>query len=834
MVSVPTLLTPSAIGAANVAGLASGIKFNDVVDKLMAVEQQKVSLLQGRQSTETNKQDALSTLSSDLTSLRTEAQGLADSSSFFVNASTLTSNTTTDAATLLTATPSSTAATGAHTVIVNALAAAEKFVSTAAVVDSSTGVAVTGTTTALGLTGDFTITGQASAAQTVSVSSTDSMQDIVNAINVLNTGANATGVTASILTVNSTSGSEDFRLVITADNTGATNGTTGLASVSGSLVASTGSLADLNIDPLVTATKTVTAADASLTVDGVSGITRDTNSITDVISGFTLDLLKADTTSTITITTAVDQAAVKAKLQSFVDAYNKTMTFINDQMKFDPNTQTSGLLSSDSTVRSIQSQLSSSILASVTGLKSDRNSLVLEGIAPDATGQLVIDDAKVSDLLSNTPTALRDVFAATGTGSVASLSFLVAGLDTVSGTYGVNIATAAAKANVTGTTNLSSGIGAGVTDALTVTDSAGRQAALTLDGSGAGVTVSGSVDGSSLSAIVSALNTEFGTTYTEKRQMSTAMVTGTGSAATSATLLQNLTDGTSSLNLAAGDTITITGTNRSGSSVNASFTVLDPATDTVGDLLSTIQVAFNQQAAATLDSSGKITLTDNTEGDSSLSFTLASSNSSLNARLGADTVVTEGRFAMQLAAAASGNNLQIQASNYGAGTQFAVAQSVADSLGFGSLAIDTGGVSQPATVTAGASVSGTIGGLAATGAGQTLTGNTGNADGLAILYTGTTTGAIGDMTVSLGVGAVYDGLLDTFTNAATGLILKDIASSQTIFDNLQTQINDQNARIAQEKTRLIKQFQQMESIISNLNSTGSFLTQQLNPPRTGG
>jgi len=831
MPGISTSLTPSAIGAANVAGLASGINFNDVVGKLMAVEKQKVSLLEGRQSAETNKQDALATLNTNLAALRTQAQGLANSGDFFVNASTLASNTATDPATLLKITPSSTAATGTHTVIVGALAQAEKFVSTAAVVDSATGVAVTGTTTALGLTGSFTITGQASAAQTVSVSATDSLQDIVNSINTLNAGANATKVTASILTVDSTSGSEDFRLVITADNTGATKGSTGLASVSGSLVASTGALADLNIDPLLTATKKETATDASLTVDGVSGITRDTNSITDVISGFTLDLLKVDTinTTTITITTTVDQAAVKAKVQAFVDAYNTALTFINDQMKFDSKTQTSGLLSSDATVRSIQSQLSSKILASVPGLKSDRNSLVLAGVAPDDKGKLVIDDAKLSSLLSTSPTAVRDVFAATGSGSVASLSFLVAGLDTVSGTYAANITTAAAKAGVLGTTDLSSGIGSTTTDTVTITDSAGRQATLTLDGGGAGVNATGSVDGSSLSAIVSSLNTEFATVRTEKRQMGTAMVTGTtgGAAATSATLFQDLTDGTNSLSVAANDTITITGTKRSGGSVSATFTVLDPATDTLGDLLSTIQVAFDQQATATIDSNGKITLTDNASGDSSLSFTLTSGNGALDARLGADTLVTEGRFAMQLSAAASGTALKIQANTFGSGPNFTMSQGT-DSLGFGNLAIDTGATGQPATVTKGVDVAGTIGGLAATGTGQTLTGSAGNANGLAILYTGSSTGAVGDMTVKLGIGAVYDGLLDTFTNPASGLILNDITASRSVFDKLQTQIDAQNARIDQERARLIKQFQQMESIISNLNATGQFLSQQLN------
>lgn len=819
---------PDAIGAANISGLASGIDFNSVVDKLMAVEQRKIALVQANQATETAKQNALTSLNSDMLSLRTQAQTLADSSTFFVNASALASDTATDPATLLKITPSSTATTGTNTVKINALAAAEKLGSSSAIIDANTSVAVTDTTTALGLTGGFSVTGQASSAQTVSVSSTDSIQDIVNAINSLNAGANATGVTATILTVNSTSGSEDIRIVLSADNTGATKG---LVTLAGTDLDAAGTLSKLNLGATGQSnarTSLQTAADASLTVNNVSGITRDTNTITDIIPGLTLDLLKVDAISTtITITTSVDQTAVKSKIQAFVDGYNKVMTFINDQMKFDANTNTSGLLSSNATVRSIQTQLSSSILQSIPGLKSDRNNMVLIGVAPDATGQLVIDDAKLSDLLSTDPTAVRDVFAATGTGSTASLQFLTFGTGTVSGNYAVNITQAAAKANILGTTNLSSGIGAGNTDTVTVTDAGGRKASLTFNGNGA----SGSdKNGSSISAIVSALNAEFGTTYTEKRQMSTALVTGTGSASTSATLLNTLTDGTNNLNVAASDSITITGTKRNGSSVTATFNVLDPATDTVGDLLSAIQVAFDQQATATIDATGKITLTDNTEGDSTLSFTLASSNSALNARLGSDTVVTEGRFAMQLSAAASSNTLQIQATNFGGGSDFQVTQST-DSFGFSSLTIDTGLPGQPSTVTAGANVAGTIDGLSTTGAGQILTGNAGNVDGLALLYSGLSTGVVGNMAVSLGLGAVYDNLVDIFTNPAVGLILNDVSSSQTIVDNLQIQIDDQTARIEQERSRLIKGFQQMETLISGLKTTGQFLTQQFNPPK---
>ena len=58
----------------------------------------------------------------------------------------------------------------------------------------------------------------------------------------------------------------------------------------------------------------------------------------------------------------------------------------------------------------------------------------------------------------------------------------------------------------------------------------------------------------------------------------------------------------------------------------------------------------------------------------------------------------------------------------------------------------------------GLDVAGTINGEAATGSGQTLTGNSGTAhvDGLVLTYTGSATGGIGDLTFTLGVADLFN------------------------------------------------------------------------------
>jgi len=805
MPGITTSLTPSAIGSANIAGLGSGIDFNATVDKLIAVEKRKVTLLKNQQQLETNKQTALNTLNGNLTTLRTAAQALADGSNFFSNTSTLTSSVpATDPATILTVTPDSTAAAGTHTIQVTALATAEKFVSTAGVIGA------TSSTTPLNLSGSFQITGQANTAQTVTVNSTDSLQDIVNHINTLNSGSNATKVTASILTVNATAGSEDFRLVLEADNTGAAKGKIVLNSVNSSLVG-TGSLKNLNFNP-TSAQKTL-PADSNLTVDGVTGIVRESNSVTDVLPGFTLDLLKAEVGTTVTIKTAIDQAAIKSKIKSFVDAFNTVKTFINKQMVFDVKTQTNGILASDATVRSINSRLTTNILQSIPALPSGKDSMLLFGVAPDSTGKLVIDDAKLTSSLSTDAAAVRGVFAATGTGSVSSLEFIGADVNTVSGTYAVNIATAAAKAHVTGTTNLTAGFTG--TDKVTVTDGAGRQAAVTLTNPTALTGTGGIVD---------LLNTEFAKTVIEVRGLNSALQAVSGGVATNATTFSNLLGQVVNTN----DTISITGTKRDGSSVNSTFTVLDPTKDTLGNLLSTIQVAFGQQVAASVDSSGNIVIKDNNPGDSLLSLKLTANNESVGSTLnpGVETtsLITEGRYALNLTAAASNGFLKLQGTSFGPGSNFTVKQTTTDLLGLGG---SISGADFFTNVANGADVVGTIGGLAATGSGQVLSGSSGNVSGLTLQYTGNTTGAVGNLAVSLGSGFLFSNLLDTFTNSITGLVQSDITSSKTTFNDIQTRIDNMNARIGQDRVRLTKQFQQMEILINNFKVQGNFLSQQV-------
>ncbi len=78
----------------------------------------------------------------------------------------------------------------------------------------------------------------------------------------------------------------------------------------------------------------VAGADASIIVDGVTTTSAD-NTVDDVISGVTLNLLKTDADTTITLNIDRDLDAIMEKISAFVDAYNEVTSYIQQQQSYD-------------------------------------------------------------------------------------------------------------------------------------------------------------------------------------------------------------------------------------------------------------------------------------------------------------------------------------------------------------------------------------------------------------------------------------------------------------------------------------------------------------------
>ncbi len=559
--------------------------------------------------------------------------------------------------------------------------------------------------------------------------------------------------------------------------------------------------------------------DSVMTVDGVR-LERSTNTIDDVITGVTLELRKTSASDIINVQVDRDLEQLQVDVENLFNDYNSIIDFINVQSSFDPEEDSAPPpLLGEFTLVTFKEMIQSDAISTVLGLPADRNILSDVGIETDKEGKMSLDATKFKAAFQSDFLGSRRTFIGEGTTTDGDVEFLGFTDKTTAGTFEVNITQAATQAGVTGSTDLSGGLGAN--DTVTITDkTTSRKAVVAL------------TSGQSLTSIVNALNSEFGT-ETAQVVTGSAVNTTDGSTPITATTTFSAIFGAS---VAVNDTIDISGTNKLGGSVSGVFTISDPTTNTVGQLLAAIETTFENAVSATVDTSGKIEITDSSVGDSNLSVKLDEKNEgggSLDFGLTADPseVTTTGPYKMEITASASGNFLKLDHNNYGSARGFTISQT-SNQLGI------TG------QEYVGQDVAGTLNGETATGSGRTLTGKAGelNVEGLAVLVKltsaqlGSQGAAQGSVKITTGIaekfarliaevtGEVFDAVSNT---SAKGLLANKVESLGTDIDNRQTQIDLINIRLGFKRIRLMNQFIAMEQSVARLRSVGDFLTQQL-------
>lgn len=552
----------------------------------------------------------------------------------------------------------------------------------------------------------------------------------------------------------------------------------------------------------------VAGEDASVTIDGVT-VTRSENTIDDILTGVTLDLLKADDETTITLNIGRDTDALMSKVSAFVASYNTVSSYIHTQTSYDETNQTpGGILFADGTLKTIKSDLTSILVGTVWGVASDYSTMGLVGISVDQEGILSVDESKLRGYLSTNFNDVQKLFTASGTTSVGTLSYVSHDINTKQGEYAVNITQASTKSTSSASNNTSlSG-----PEVLTITEGT----------STATVNLTSSM---TMTQIANAVNSELSTVYTQALTGAEALYSDAGHTTpiTAATKWDSIFDssGLSASMDGINDTISFSGKSRNGSNISGSYKINNIATDTVQGLLSAIETAYGSQVSAAINSSGKIVITDKTPGTSSLalSFDTQAHDLDFGTVLTTNTGGQKGRYAMGITAAADGTNHLVMSHNsYGSGTSFTINQQ--NNL------LWTGG---DQTVNNGVDVAGTINGEAATGSGQILTGNSdeANIDGLVIKYTGTTT--LDDETVklTLGVAELYDRALFNITDSVEGYVPSKQESMQNSIKGFQTQIEEMEARLSRKQEQMISRFVKMELALQKIQSQSNWLAGQL-------
>ena len=176
-------------------GLLTGIDTGNLVAQLMAVERRTLNVYEERKTTWDEKKEALGTLETKLTNLRSSIRALSDANELRAFSST---SSDTDK---VTAEASYSAFEGNHTVVVNQLATAERWVHTAGIEYAEDYVGA----------GTF-IYSYDHKETTITTTATTTLQDMVG---LINNDANNPGVTASLLYYNNA-----YHLVLNGNDAG--------------------------------------------------------------------------------------------------------------------------------------------------------------------------------------------------------------------------------------------------------------------------------------------------------------------------------------------------------------------------------------------------------------------------------------------------------------------------------------------------------------------------------------------------------------------------------------------------------------------------------------
>jgi flagellar hook-associated protein 2 len=286
-------------------------------------------------------------------------------------------------------------------------------------------------------TGTLTIiTGDSDAATVTIGASNNTLTGVCNAIN----DANA-GVTATIINDGTSS---PYRLLITANNAGTANSFTVTDNLSGGQA--------LSLE------QKQAASDAVFVLNGVS-ITKSSNTISDVIPGVTFTL-KAKTAGVVDLTVDKDIDSIISSLNDFVSAYNSVNSYINSQFAYNSTTKTAGLLSGDSTLRSIQSNLQNQITQSISNRFTSYTVAGQAGLEFNRDGSLTLDSTKLRTALSSNFSSVAALFLGNGTPSDGAtttdrrVTYDSKTSSTQSGTYSVQVTSLAQKAALAANQNV--------------------------------------------------------------------------------------------------------------------------------------------------------------------------------------------------------------------------------------------------------------------------------------------------------------------------------------------------------------------------------------------
>ena len=375
-------------------GVGSGLDLSSLLTNLMTAEKQPLLALQKKETSVQARISALGTLKGALSALQTGAQGLIPSTGQSATAKFSTFSAAVADNTIASATASTGAVKGTYPLEVTALAQAQRLTSPAST-DAAGTAALTATLATggtlkielgalTGTAGSFSFAADSARELNVTIAAGSTLDQVRDAIN-----AAATDSRVSATIINGDGGKQ---LVLTSGKSGTAN----VMKLSG--------MAGLDYNPAGAGTDTLSqasgnggqaASDAVFKLNGIS-VTRSTNTVTDVLDGVTLNLLKANVGTPTTLTINQDTtAALTASLNTFIKSYNDAASSMKNLGFYDAATKKAGSLQGDSTLRGAQSQIRNLSLTKAGGT-SVYQTLSDIGVSLQTDGTLKLDTTKLN------------------------------------------------------------------------------------------------------------------------------------------------------------------------------------------------------------------------------------------------------------------------------------------------------------------------------------------------------------------------------------------------------------------------------------------------------
>ena len=234
--------------------------------------------------------------------------------------------------------------------------------------------------------------------------STKSVSEVAALLN------SVTGISAT--TVDTTGEGTNFSIIVTSDKTGADNG-----------FKITSNLARFATPALPDASATINkfsqiASDATFTLDGVQ-VTRESNSITDLLDGASIEL-KSDFITSASIGISRSETNVRSTVDSVINSLNEFKAEIDRLTFIDLEGDANGPLALDPAVSSIRSSFKKLAVQPLNGYGEKSIYLSQLGIKTDNNGDYFLDDTLFKKTFSANPEyfqALKDENLATNTSS---------------------------------------------------------------------------------------------------------------------------------------------------------------------------------------------------------------------------------------------------------------------------------------------------------------------------------------------------------------------------------------------------------------------------------